>query len=558
VPDPILETGEQFQERVLMALNRAALAVSSDLSLENTLQQVVDSARAVANARYAALGSFDEQDHLITFVTSGMPTDKETRIAHPPVGRGLLRAILDERRILRVPVISDDPRSVGFPSGHPEMTSFLGVPIVAGKDLFGNLYLTEKIGASEFTRADEELIGILASHAAAAIRNAELFESIETYSLRLEDRNRQLAAINAVSRVSSDTTDLDRVLEQSLDEILQLTQMGAAEIFLRDEASGDLLLKTHRGVAPESFYSRTRFAAGEGFPGRVLAEDRILVSADLKSEAGYLRPKIIADGFETFVSIPIRAKHSVIGVMDLAALDKRSLSQRDLDLLEAIGMQVGIAVENARLYDEVGRLAILDERSRIGMDLHDGVIQSIYAVGLTLETTRLVMKDDFGQAERLLDQAIEGLNEAIRDIRNFILDLRPHRFDGDLEQGMSRLVREFRANAMVEVAFEPPGEVLGEIPPQVALAMFMTTQEALANIARHARASNVKLELAENGGSVILLIEDDGRGFDISRQNESVGHGLANMRSRAEDLGGEFVIRSAPAKGTTIRMTLPL
>ncbi len=283
----------------------------------------------MVGARYAALGNFDEQDHLVTFVTSGMPSGAENEIAHPPVGRGLLRAILDERRMLRIAAISDDPRSVGFPPGHPKMTSFLGVPIIAGNDLFGNLYLTDKIGADAFTRADEELIGILASHAAAAIRNAELFESIETYSRRLEDRNRQLAAINALSRVSSDTTDLSRVLEQSLDEILQLTQMDAAEILLLDEASGELLLKAHRGAAPESFYSRTRFAAGEDFPGRVLAENRILVSTDLASEAGYLRPKIISDGFETFVAIPVRAKQAVIGVMDLAARDKlQPISER--------------------------------------------------------------------------------------------------------------------------------------------------------------------------------------------------------------------------------------
>jgi two-component system sensor histidine kinase DevS len=541
-----------------MALNRASLAISSDLSLENTLQQVVDSAREVVEAEYAALGSFGQDNRLITFVTSGMPADKEAKIAHPPVGRGLLKSILDERRILRVPVISEDPRSVGFPPGHPKMTSFLGAPIVSGKVIYGNLYLTDKVGGGAFTQADGELVSIFASHAAAAIRNAELFESIESYSRQLEDRNRQLAAVNAVSRVSSDMPDLNRVIQQSLDEILKLTRMDAAEIFLVDQASGDLLLKAHRGESPDSFYSRTRFAAGEGFPGRVLAENRTLISTDLASESNQLRPQIVAKGFETLVSIPIRAKQSVIGVMDLASRDHRSLSQRDLELLEAVGLQVGIAVENARLYDEVGRLAILDERSRIGMDLHDGVIQSIYAVGLTLETTRLVMKDNQAQAETLLDQAVEGLNEAIRDIRNFILDLRPHRFEGDLEQGISRLAREFRANAMVELSFDPPSDLLPRIPSDVALAIFLTTQEALANIARHARASDVTLDISEEDGSAVLTIEDDGQGFDTSRQVESVGHGLANMRSRAEDLGGNFSIRSTPGKGTTIRVTVPI
>ena len=541
-----------------MALNRAALAVSSDLSLENTLQQVVDSAREVVGARYAALGNFDEQDHLVTFVTSGMQSGEGSSIAHPPLGRGLLRAILEDRHMVRVPVIEQDPRSVGFPAGHPKMTSFLGVPIIAGNDLFGNLYLTDKLGADAFTQADEELIGILASHAAAAIRNAELYESIESYSRQLENRNRQLAAVNALARVSSDSTELSQVLEQSLDEILQLTQMDAAEIFLLDEATNDLILASHRGASPESFYSRSRFGPGEGFPGRALMEERILVSTDLASESGYLRPKLVSEGFQTFVSIPVRVMQAVGGVMNLAARDRRNLSQQDFELLQALALQVGIAVENARLYDEVSRLAILDERSRIGMDLHDGVIQSIYAVGLTLETTRLVMKDNLDQAGELLDQAIEGLNEAIRDIRNFILDLRPNRFEGDLEQGMARLIREFRANAMVELAFEPPSDILAQIPQHAALAMFLTTQEALANIARHAKASNVRLEVTKGVDTAVLTIEDDGRGFDPSRQAETVGHGLANMRARAEDLGGAFSITSAPGKGTTVQMALPL
>jgi two-component system sensor histidine kinase DevS len=558
VPDPLVEASEEFQERVLMALNRASLAVASDLSLEKTLQQIADSARDIVGAKYAALGNFDEQGRMMTFVTSGLPPDAGNAIPHPPMGRGLLKAILDERQILRVPVIGDDPRSVGFPPGHPEMTSFLGVPIVAGQDLYGNLYLTDKIDASAFTRADEELIGILASHAAAAIRNAELFESIERYSRQLEDRNRELAAVNAVARVSSDATDIGRVLEQTLDEILSVTQMDASEVFLLDETSGDLMLRVHRGAEAESFYAKTRFARGEGIPGKALAEDRVILSyapADVRDHA---RPGLLQAGFETFVSIPIRAKQAIIGVMDLASRDRRAFAKRDLELLEAIGLQMGIAVENAHLYDEIGRLAVIDERSRIGMDLHDGVIQSIYAVGLTLETIRLVMQNDQIQAEGLLDQAIAGLNEAIRDIRNFILDLRPHRFEGDLEQGISRLVREFRANAMVELAFEPPSQLLESIGQHTALGLFLTTQEALANIARHAKANNVRIEITREDNYVVLTIEDDGLGFDTSRQSETVGHGLANMRSRAEDLCGEFSIRSAPGEGTTIRMGVPL
>jgi signal transduction histidine kinase len=243
--------------------------------------------------------------------------------------------------------------------------------------------------------------------------------------------------------------------------------------------------------------------------------------------------------------------------MGLASRQMRTISTRDLSLLEAIGHQVGTAIENSRLYEEIERLAILEERSRIGMDLHDGVIQSIYAVGLTLETTRLLFEQDPEQAGQMLDTAVTGLNDAIRDIRNFILDLRPHRFEGNLSQGIARLVREFQANTMVEVDMDAPPALANSLPPAHARSLFLTAQEALANIARHARASKVLLSLEAEPGEVRLTVKDNGKGFDPSAQSRSVGHGLANMHARAEELGGVFLVHSMPGEGTTLQVSLP-
>jgi signal transduction histidine kinase len=210
------------------------------------------------------------------------------------------------------------------------------------------------------------------------------------------------------------------------------------------------------------------------------------------------------------------------------------------------------------LYKEVGRLAIIEERSRIGMDLHDGVIQSIYAVGLTLESAQMILEENPDQAREFLNQSIAGLNDAIRDIRNFILDLRPRRFEGDLTTGIARLVREFQANTMVEVDVTNPEELSDSITPAVSQAVFLTAQEALANIARHARASCVGLDLNQDGVSIRLKVADDGRGFDVRQQDQTVGHGLANMRARAEELGGSFAVESELEQGTTILLQLPL
>ena len=374
---------DRSRARALEALNQAALAIGRELDLDQTLQQIVDSARELVGARYAAVGVFNSERALERFVFSGISEAEAGRIGDLPTGRGLLGVVLDEKGPLRVARIREHPLSVGFPPNHPPMARFLGLPIAAGEQVLGNLYLTDKTDGTEFSESDAEFVGMFATHSA-------------------------------------------------------------------------------------------------------------------------------------------------------------------------------VAIQNARLYEEVGRLAIVDERSRIGMDLHDGVIQSIYAVGLNLETIHLLMDQDPAKAQELISQAIAGLNDAIRDIRNFILDLRPRRFQGDLAGGLAQLVREFQANTMVKVDVQVSDQLPGSLPPSVSLAIFLTAQEALANIARHARASKVRLELEHSGQAVTLSVVDDGQGFDVLQQHQMMGHGLANMRARAEELNGSFDVSSVPGTGTSITLAFPL
>lgn len=389
MPDSIQEqTGHldiRFAEKALEGLNQAALAIAAELDIDKVLQLIVNLGRDLVDAQYAALAVGDWRIHgsgdVQRFIYSGMSTQDVKAVGHWPRGIGLLGAVIHEQKVIRLENISEDPRSVGFPDGHPPMTTFLGVPIVGAGETLGNLYLTDKRENALFTTGDERLIKMLAAHAA-------------------------------------------------------------------------------------------------------------------------------------------------------------------------------VAIQNARLYSQVERLAILEERTRIGMDLHDGVIQSIYAVGLTLESTRLALPPEADEASSLLGIAIEGLNEAIRDIRNFILDLRPRRFAGDVQQGMAQLVREFQANTMVPVSLSIPDK-LAELPLPLGRAIFLTTQEALANVARHAKAKKVKIVMHCTDHRVRLTIQDDGRGFDTANEALRVGHGLANMQSRAEGLGGTFSLASAPGQGTTIFIDLP-
>lgn len=373
-----------MNSQAISALSKATMAVSSDLALRKVLRQIVDSARELVQAQYGALGVPNTEGVLIEFVYSGISPEQAAMIGHLPRGLGLLGTIVKEGRTIRIPSIRKDPRMVGFPAHHPEMNSFLGVPIKSGREVLGNLYLTNKIGAEEFSAEDQVLIELLAAHAAIAIRNA-------------------------------------------------------------------------------------------------------------------------------------------------------------------------------RLYEEVGRLAIIEERSRIGMDLHDGVIQEIYAVGLMLETSRMLLDEDRQQAGLMISKAIDNLNNAIRDIRNFILDLRPRRFQGDLQQGLAQLVREFQANTMVPVETTVTPDVAARLPLAVARALFLSAQEALANIARHAQSSRVRILLAPAGtNGVLLQVEDNGVGFNVENQIHQTGHGLANMRTRTEAQNGFCFIHSVPGRGTTIRLTFPL
>jgi signal transduction histidine kinase len=229
------------------------------------------------------------------------------------------------------------------------------------------------------------------------------------------------------------------------------------------------------------------------------------------------------------------------------------LDQKEDNFLRSISAWLGVVIENQRLVEQRQRLAVLEERERIGMDLHDGVIQSIYAVGLTLEHIRLIMRDDPQKAREVIDQSIRDLNSTIRDIRLYILDLRPRKLHGeDLTSGIQRLVNEFRANALVNVDFSGPSEGSPELTQNQAVAMFHICQEALANVAKHAQATKVHVNVWKTPDRLLMEIHDDGRGFIVNDAKFTLGHGLSNMQTRGNNIGGEVEITSARGQGTTI------
>ena len=553
----VLLTREQIEAR-LVALHRASLELVSDLSLDIVLERIVHLAREQAGARYAALGRLDEKGKLIQFIPVGMTAEEMRQMAHPPLGLGLIGAIVKERRTIRIPDISQDDRSVGFPPNHPPMTSFLGVPILSGNKLLGQIYLTDKEDYTEFTRDDERVIETLAAYAAVAIVNANMYADLVERDKSLTQRNKDLGLLNDIGETLAGSLDVDEILDKTLDRVMSYLEVESGEMFLTEEDGLSLRLALHRGEAAEAFWTKDQFRIGEGFVGLAAESGKPLVTNSPQHDKRYLRRAVVNAGFRCIACVPLTAHGNVIGVMGVATRRERRLEERELGLLQAIGTWTGTAIENSRLNQQGRRLAVLEERERIGMDLHDGIIQSIYAVGLALDYARMEVDTNPAKALTKLEQAIEGLNSTIRDIRSYIMDLRPRKFRGeDLMESLQRLVDEARANTRLEIVLTGPEDGAVILPTAKATALFHICQEALANIAKHAQAHQANIDLWTAPGRVLLEISDDGLGFDLRRMSVALGHGLSNMHTRARKVGGDIEITSEPGKGTTVLAWVP-
>ncbi len=553
----MLLTKEELQER-LIALHQASLELVKDVSLETLLRRIAAIACQQAGARYAAVGVFDEDGRLKHFIPIGMSEEEVKRIAHPPQGLGLLGALIKSRDPIRLPDLTQDPRSVGFPPHHPPMKSFLGVPIRVGETQLGQIYLTDKIDRAEFSADDEQIIQMLASYAAVAIQNARLYEHLRQRDRMLTRRNEDLALLNNIASTLTSSLDLDEILNRTLAAVMNYMRVEAGEIFLLEEDGQTLRLVLHRGQAAEAFWTRNRVRIGEGMIGLVAQSGESLLSSDLSQDSRFLRSAVIQAGFRQIACIPLKSSKHLVGVLSVATRRQTPFEERDIQLLTALGNWAGLAIENARLHQNARRLAVLEERERIGMDLHDGIIQSIYGVGLALEQVLHMMDEEPAQAQLRLRGAINDLNQVIRDIRSYILDLRPRQMTSEnLIDGLQRLAAEFRANTSASITVNGSRTKLNGLPSSHSMALFHICQEALANVAKHAAARHVAVNVWTTDERVIMEVRDDGRGFEPETVNRALGHGLTNMQVRARTVGGEVDITSAPGEGTTVLAWVP-
>jgi signal transduction histidine kinase len=550
-------TREQLEAR-LVALHQASLELVRETSLDTLLRRIAELACEQVDARYAAVGVIDSQGGLERFIPVGMSPEEIAQMEHPPVGLGLIGQLMHATTPLRLADIQTYPNSIGFPRFHPQMKSFLGVPIRLGDTPLGQIYLTDKTSAPEFSPEDEQMISAMAAYAAVAITNARLYQELNSRDKALTRRNQDLALLNDLASTLASSLGTEDILKTALNRVMENPQIATAEIFISDENTHQLHLRHHLGDLEGNLWIRDVFDIGEGPVGQVAASGQSIVS-EIPGEYGrYLKPDAKSADLGQIACFPLTGRSGSLGVLCLATVPYKTLDEHELQLFTAIAAWVGTVIENVQLFTQGRRVAILEERERIGMDLHDGVIQSIYAVGLTLEHARLLMPEDRPAAEQRINQAIDNLNHTIRDIRSYILDLRPRQMNEEnLLDGIKRLVSEFKTNTMIDTTLVGPEDGYRALPQTHALALFHICQEALANIAKHARASEVKVSMWRSVDRLLLEVHDNGAGFDQNRTSLTLGHGLANMNTRARNVGGEVEISSEPGDGTTILAWVP-
>ena len=550
-----MSTTSGYSGEEIRALLEASVSLTSELSLDSVLQKVVDVARDQIGARYAALSVLNSDGEIEKFISSGITAEERERIGHLPMGRGLLSVLLHEGASLRMDDMSKDPRSVGFPPNHPPMRSLLGVPLISHGRILGNLYLTDKQAAPGFNGRDEDLLSLLSTQAAVAITNAELYEA---------ERRRadEWQALFDLSREVTASADLRQLLDSVVQRATRLLSADLGLLMLLSPDGGSLRIAAQTGLLTEAPGGPLAIA-DHGLLQRVIEAGRPEVVTDRWHDErldGRRMALLDAEGLVSAIEVPLKGKDNVLGAIVVGNRAKTAFSDQQAELVETFGNLTAVAIETRQLYEKVESLARLEERERIGMDLHDGVIQSIYAVGLHLEDLSERLPGGAEELKPDIEKAMDDLNKVIKDIRSYIFDLRPQlsKID-DLPAAIVQLVEHFRVNTLVTIMLDisDPFESTGG--EGEAMALFHIAQEALNNVSKHANATSVTVRLSSSPKYISLEVEDNGNGFEMPAEGISgARHGVRNMRDRARSVGAKLSFESNPGRGTTVRVNLPV
>lgn len=529
------------------ALLEAGLTLASELSLPIVLQRIVDLAVQVTDARYGALGVIGDDGNLVEFVTTGISARQRREIGALPQGRGLLGHLITHPKPVRVANIAKHPMSVGFPAHHPPMTSFLGAPVRAMGKVYGNIYLTEKRSAREFSEDDELSLVVLATQAGVAIANASLYGEMRMHE-------RWLDALHDITSAILGGADADSLLGRIAEEARALAGAKAATIVNTTATPGELVVAVAVGELTAGLEGQP-VPAAKSISGEVIRTGMPLVFEDASAQRNAYPPIMKAARVGPAIFVPLRVRERALGTLMVAnQKGGRAFEERTLRLVQSFADQASVAIEYARAQTDQRRLGLMEERERIAKELHDGIIQSLFAVGMKLQSTALMSGST--EVSGRVEGAVTELDRVIRDLRNYIFGLRPGILaDRQLDQALRVLGEEVQERSRISVGVDVEPEAAAAMSPH-SHEIVQITREALSNVVRHAGASHAWVRLARNGSAAVLAIEDDGVGFNT--RGRSSGNGLRNMRERAVALGGGLKISSRKGEGTRLRINIPL
>jgi len=536
----------------LRKLLEAVISVGSELDLSAVLRRIVEMGVDLTGARHGALGVLDEtRTALAEFITVGLDTEARERIGSLPKGLGLLGVLITDARPLRVPDLNEYQGRSGFPPNHPPMTSFLGVPIRVRGDVFGNLYLTDKRDGEVFTDVDEELMLGLASAAGVAIDNARLFD-------QLRRREEALSAIQEVAASVLGEADPADTLRFVAERARALAHADLATFALPTRDGEMLVIEVSDGrLGPE--LTGTQFPRAGSVSGQVLRDGQTVVIADLSHDARRAQPQVRSGAVGPAIFVALTADGQPFGTLSLArAIGAPAFSASDQEMVQSFAAQASVVLDSARRRQMLVRMSVLEERERMARDLHDTVIQQVFGVGLHLQGVIRLVHDEV--ARDRISRAIDDLDSTIRQIRVVIFDMASAPRAG--VPGLRRQLMGVAREASRVLGFEPAvrfdGPVDTVVGEEMASGALATVREALSNVTRHAQATRVQIVVIAGDQTLTIRVIDDGVGAPPDA-DFSGGHGLRNMRDRAERLGGRFELRVGPDScGTTVEWVLPL
>ena len=537
------QTGEVAPDRPTLngaaeALFEAVTAISSDLDLRSVLTRLVESATRLTGAQYAAMGVIGGSgDDLVEFVTTGIDEEQHRLIGDLPRGRGILGLLIREPQGIRMDELAAHPASVGFPAHHPPMTTFLGVPVRIRGTVFGNLYLTEKAGGEPFTEQDEQLVEALARAAGYVIENARAYG--------LSERRRQwLEASAELTEALQPPIDLDEARREITEMVRAVSRVRATALLSRERDAD--------AEAAEDGARRATVLAVSCDPQDAELVDAVLARVAREGYPPGADPVAVPGDELDATVIPLRAHLARAGAL-VAMYDTTTgpPGVEEQELLASFADQAGLALDRAQALVDRQELALISDRERIARDLHDVVIQRLFATGLQIQGVASMAGDS--EIGTRLGLAVDDLDLTIKAIRGTIFELQ-HRPDDSLRAEIRGLVRDYVPVLGFAPVVVTSGPVDTAVPAEVRDQLLPVLREVISNVARHARATQAEVEVHVSATEVRLSVSDDGIGLAVDRSES----GLHNVRRRAAELGGSVELSSDAPRGTTLVWRVPM